>query len=75
MVFSAMQGMSISRLPGGRIQYEGSLQSRRRRLRIGVSIGLLRCLFWLSTTARQFWQNMSGRCFGYPPLALPLIVE
>lgn len=72
---SAVQGMSISRLPWGRIEYEGSLQSRRRRLRIGLSIGLLRCLFWLRSTARQMWQNLSGQCFGHQPLALPLVAS
>ncbi|CAL8467426.1 g6964 [Coccomyxa elongata] len=71
----ALKGMSISRLSGGRIRYEGSLQSRRRRLRIGLSIGLLRCLFWLSSTARQMWQNLSGQCFGHQPLALPLVTS
>ncbi|EIE24434.1 ABC1-domain-containing protein [Coccomyxa subellipsoidea C-169] len=71
----ALKGMSICRLPGGRVQYEGSLQSRRRRLRISVSIRLLRCYFWLSSTARQMWQNLSGQCFGHQPLALPLVTE
>ena len=74
-VVTAVQGMSISRLPGGRIRYEGSLHSRRQRLRISLSIGLLRCLFWLSSTAGQMWHNLSGQCFGYQPLALPLVTN
>ena len=53
--------MSMSRLPDGRVAYEGSLQQQRKRLTIGATIIALRSLFWLRSTAAAVWFNLSAR--------------
>ena len=52
------QGMSISCLPDGVVAYEGSMQSRRKRLSVSVSIAALRSLWWLGSTAVCLWRNI-----------------
>ena len=67
-----MQGMSMSKLPGGQLRYEGSLQSRAQRLRIHVSIAALRGIWWLSSSASQIWHNLLEALFGFhTPMLLP----
>ena len=58
------QGMSISRLPDGAVVYEGSMQSRRKRLRVSFSIAALRSLWWLGSTAICLWRNVISVCSG-----------
>ena len=62
--FLLVQGMSISRLPDGAVAYEGSMQSRRKRLGISVSIAALRSLWWLGSTAICLWRNIVSVCSG-----------
>ena len=56
--------MSISQLPDGRVEYEGTLSQRRKRLTIAASILLLRALFWLRSTCAAFWVNLHARANG-----------
>ena len=64
------QGMSISQLPDGRVEYEGSLARRRKRLTIAATILLLRTLWWLRSTCTAFWVNMHARASREPVLVL-----
>lgn len=72
---SAAQGMSISRLPDGRVRYEGSLAKRRKRLQIGASIFLLRMMFWIRSTVAALWTNVPGRLFAGGARPEPLLLE
>lgn len=56
--------MSIARLPDGKVQYEGSMQSRRKRLHISISITALRSLWWLGSTAVCLWHNVTSMLMG-----------
>lgn len=64
------QGMSISHLPDGRVEYEGSLVRRRKRLTISATILLLRALWWLRSTCGAFWVNLHARANGELHLVL-----
>lgn len=62
------QGMSISHLPDGRVEYEGSLIRRRKRLTIATTILLLRALWWVQSTFAAFWVNLHARTSRQPVL-------
>ena len=64
------QGMSITRLPNGKVAYEGSMQSRMQRLRISISIAALRSLWWLGSTGICLWHNVTSVLLGTDAYAL-----
>lgn len=66
----AQKGMSIARLPSGRVGYEGSMQSRAQRLRISISIATLRSIWWLGSTAICLWHNVTSVLLGTDAYAL-----
>ena len=70
LIWRHAQGMSIARLPNGRVGYEGSMHSRAQRLRISISIAALRSIWWLGSTAICLWHNVTSVLLGTDAYAL-----